>query len=48
MDGSEMDRAKYDKYVAMLESTRAYNPDKPHYTVVEETIPQVCMIMDDE
>jgi hypothetical protein len=48
MDGSEMDKAKYDKYVAMLESTRAYNPDKPHYTVVEETIPQVCMIMDDE
>jgi len=48
MDGSEMDRAKYDKYVAMLESTRKYDPAHPTYTVVEETIPQVCMIMDDE
>jgi len=51
MDGSEMDKAKYDRFTAMLESTKKYDPTKPTYTV--ESIPMfrpppVCMIVDDE
>jgi hypothetical protein len=51
MDGSEMDKAKYDRYTAMIESTRKYDPEHPTYTV--ESIPMfrptpVCLIVDDE
>jgi len=48
MDGSEMDKAKYDRYTAMIESTKTFDPTNPRYTVQQELPPAVYMFMDDE